>query len=107
MQNTLDLQKIADELEFELSDVEMLVTVFIETAEESLDAMQTAIVNNDYACIYKTAHSIKGSAANLLLVDISSLAKTLECEASNSKQINYEELFLKLSDEIKRLSNCR
>lgn len=103
MLNGLDLQKIADELEFDIEDVEMLLDVFIESAKESLVILETAIVNNDYDSIYSSAHSIKGSSANLTLDDISSLAKTLELAARNAEQINYQEIFIQLSNYINNL----
>ena len=43
MTNNLDLQKIADELDFDLEDVEMLLEVFVESAEESLNTLDDVV----------------------------------------------------------------
>jgi len=103
MSNNIDLQKIADELEFDLEDVEMLLEVFIESADESLELLQNGIQNNDYDTIFKAAHAIKGSAANLTLDDISQVAKTLESEARNSTDFNYQGSFDQLNLLINNL----
>ena len=43
MSYTLDLQKIADELDFDLEDVEMLLEVFLEGANDSMNELKSAI----------------------------------------------------------------
>ena len=103
MQERLDTQKIADELEFDLSDVEMLLDVFTETAEESLEVLKTAVLTLNYSEICNCSHSIKGSAANLKLLRVSELAKELELAANSKKEIDYTEIFLELSDEINKI----
>lgn len=75
MSYKVDLQKIADELEFDLEDVEMLFESFMESTEENMNVLRNAINTNDLELIFKSAHSIKGSAANLILMEISNLAK--------------------------------
>lgn len=99
MNNKLDLQQIAEKLEFDLEDVEMLIEVFIESASESLDSLSQAIANKDFDSILLAAHSIKGSAANLTLVEISELAKTIELNAREKNLIEYSTLH----DELKQL----
>lgn len=103
MLNNIDVQKIADELDFDFSDVEMLLEVFIQTAEETLISLNKAIVENDFENIFMLSHSIKGSASNLLLEDIVELAKILEFESNEKNKINYNEVFIKLSNELKKL----
>ena len=103
MQDRLDIQKIADELEFDLSDVEMLLDVFIETAEESLEVLDTAISTVNYSEICSASHSIKGSAANLKLLQVSELAKELEVAANTKKEIDYNKKLLQLVDEINKI----
>lgn len=88
--NNTELQKIADKLEFDLEDVEMLVEVFIESAEESLKVLKNAIDSSDYNNIFQSAHAIKGSAGNLTLHEIEDLAKTIEHEARESNEIDYK-----------------
>ena len=86
--NDTKLQKIADELEFDLEDVQMLMAVFIESAKESLLALRVGIDNSDYDMIFQSAHTIKGSAANLTLFEISNLAKSIESDARELGEID-------------------
>ncbi|MDC0933886.1 Hpt domain-containing protein [Arcobacteraceae bacterium] len=92
----INLQKIADELEFDLEDVEMLIEVFLESALESLLALDAAIKERNFVIIFESAHAIKGSSANLTLIEISDTAKTIETAARESKEIDYESLYNKL-----------
>lgn len=100
MSGKLDLQKIADELEFDLEDVKMLIEVFIESVEESLTNLKEAITQDDFEMIYQSAHAIKGSAANLTLMDISELAKAIELEAKSKNKIDYQSSYNKLVEQI-------
>lgn len=100
MGDKLDLQKIADELEFDLEDVKMLMEVFIESVEESLLNLKKAITQDDFEMIYQSAHAIKGSAANLTLMSISDLAKSIELEAKNKNKIDYQSSYNKLVEQI-------
>jgi len=101
--NNTELQKIADELEFDLEDVEMLIEVFIESAEESLKIMNLAVENNDYDSIFQSAHAIKGSAGSLTLLEIANLAKEIEVEARDSNNIDYKELYHQLNTLIQNI----
>lgn len=96
----LDLEKIAKELEFDLEDVEMLLEVFLESVQESLISLKNAIESKDFEAIFKAAHSIKGSAANLLLKDISELAKEIELAGRKEKEIDYQTKYNELSRMI-------
>ena len=99
----LDMQKIADTLEFDLEDVEMLVGVFLSTANDSLVELKRSIELNDKESIMRIAHSIKGSAANLTLIDISEVAKEIETGARSSLELNYEEKYNNLEKLIKSI----
>lgn len=103
MNNSIDLQKLADDLDFDLEDVEMLIEVFVETATESLTVLKTAIENDDYEQIFNTAHSIKGSAANLTLSNISEVAKKLETMVRAEEKNDYFEVYLELSQLINNI----
>ncbi|MCK5110384.1 MAG: Hpt domain-containing protein [Arcobacteraceae bacterium] len=93
MSYNIDLQKISDELDFDLEDVEMLIEVFLDGANESLSSLKIAIDENNLEQIFKLAHAIKGSSANLLLNNISNIAKEMEHEAREGNEINYLEKF--------------
>jgi len=96
MKYDLDLEKIAQELDFDLEDVEMLLEVFLEGVKENLQILKTAIDSGDMETTFKTAHAIKGSAANLTLNEISKIAKEIELNARKESDIDYQDRYKKL-----------
>lgn len=105
MHTSLLVQNIADELEFDIADVEMLINVFVQTAEETLTSLHQAIISNDFENIYIFSHSIKGSAANLMLDKVVELAKKIEIASISKIVINYNELYIELANEIEKIKN--
>ena len=96
MNNILDLQKIADKLDFDLEDVEMLLEVFLESTQESMQSLRIAIDENNLDEIFSSAHGIKGSSANLTLLNISAIAGEIEHAARDKEDINFNEKFIEL-----------
>ncbi|MCX6076555.1 MAG: Hpt domain-containing protein [Campylobacterales bacterium] len=103
MKYNIDVQKIADELEFDLEDIEMLLEVFLESAKDSLSALKEAIDKDDLERIFKFAHAIKGSAANLTLMKISNLANEIEQDARERKAVDYVQKFENLKKSIENI----
>jgi len=68
-----------------------------------LKMMSLAIENNDYDSIFQSAHAIKGSAGSLTLLEIANLAKEIELEARDSKNIDYKELYHQLKTLIQSI----
>lgn len=99
----IDLNKIAEELDFDLEDVEMLMNLFLETSNENLNKMEIAIENNNLDDIYRLAHSIKGSAGTITLNNIYELSAFIENNARNSIQIDYKSKFIELKNLIESL----
>ena len=104
MSYTIDLQVIADKLDFDLEDVKMLIEVFLEGTEESLNNLKNAIQINDFDAIFRSAHAIKGSAANLTLSEISNIAKEMEANAREELEFNYQDAYEKLKLLINSIS---
>ncbi|MFA6138142.1 MAG: Hpt domain-containing protein [Sulfurimonas sp.] len=103
MKYSIDLQKIADELEFDLEDVEMLLEVFLESTKDSLSALKEAIDKDDFERTFRSAHAIKGSASNLTLMEISNLAKEIEYNSREKKAIDYVQKFENLKKSIENI----
>ncbi len=67
----------------------MLMEIFKETANEELVKCKCGIDNKDFEQISSSAHSIKGSAANLMLDEISKCSKVIELSAKHKDNIDY------------------
>jgi len=104
LKNKIDLQLIANELEFDLEDVQMLLEVFLESSKEEVAKLYEGLQNNDLKTIYGSAHAIKGSSANLLLNEISELAKEIELKARNEEEYDYQGGIDTLSQKIDDIS---
>ena len=100
MNYNLDLEQIAQELDFDLEDVEMLMEVFLESVEENIESLKLAIDSNNLDEIYQISHAIKGSSANLTLMNISNIAKDMEHEAKEKNSINYLDKYTELKTLI-------
>ncbi len=96
MGREIDLQEIADKLDFDLEDVEMLIEAFSQSVDENLQTLKCAIDKGDMDAIFKSAHAIKGSASNLTLNEISSIAKKIEQNARKEYASNYQNEYKKL-----------
>ncbi|MCF6172365.1 MAG: Hpt domain-containing protein [Campylobacteraceae bacterium] len=103
MAYTIDLQKIADNLDFDLEDVEMLIEVFLQSARDNLQILKNAIEANDFESIFQSAHAIKGSAANFTLKEISNLAKDMESNARKRLNIDYKKEYKKLKFLVEKI----
>jgi HPt (histidine-containing phosphotransfer) domain-containing protein len=101
----MNLQLLADTLEFDLEDVQMLMDMFISDSIESLQGIEVTINSNDFQQMKNIAHGIKGSASNLMLDDISNIALEIEQLAKINQDADYKSLFQKLKIELTSLQN--
>ena len=85
----VDRDKIATQLGFKRSDIDMLLTMFSKNAATSLEEMEATIADNNMQGIVDSAHAIKGSAGNLKLTDIYELAMSIEMAAKNAEEMDF------------------
>ena len=104
MSYNINLQTIADELDFDLEDVEMLIEVFLESTVLGMERLKKAIDDNNFENIYQASHGIKGSSANLTLMEISNIAQDMEHNSKEQNSINYLEKFNELEKLINNIS---
>ena len=93
----IDRDQIAAKLGFKRSDVDMLLAMFSKNAATSLEEMQKMIDEGNMQGVADAAHAIKGSAGNLKLDDIYTLAMTIEMAAKNDKDVNLLTHYTQLS----------
>ncbi len=103
----INLEALAKELDFDIEDMEILLSLFVENAQVSLANMEEAIERSDIQVIADEAHAIKGSAANLMLADIQDIAREMENAARANQKINYLSLFGPLEEKIELLSEVQ
>ena len=74
----VDTKEIASVLGISEAHIPILVGAFLDESKGILESLFAGIEAKDFSEITLHGHSIKGSAANLRLTDISDLAKTVE-----------------------------
>jgi len=104
MKFTVDIEKIANSLDFDLEDVQMLMEVFLEGAQENMQELKIAIDTKSMDGIRRAAHAIKGSAANLTLMNIADIAKDIEENAKKSNTSDYAKKYEELKTLVENIS---
>lgn len=99
----LDISIISQNLGFEEDETIMLFEMFIESATDSMISLKSAIESHDYEQIKQHTHSIKGSAANIMLDEVANIAKEIETSAINSSNINYEDKYKLLDNALQNI----
>ena len=100
----LNIKLLSDNLGFEEEESMILLELFTESLEVSLANIEDALDMNDFKKIASEAHSIKGSAANLLLADIVDIAKQLEIDARSKNRSAILNLTKKIEYLVEKLN---
>ena len=96
----MTIEALAKELDFDVEDVELVLEAFLETAEQNIEKLKTAAKAEDFETMHATAHTIKGSASNLLLETIVDNALYVEKSANEKKHIDYSSSISKIEDAL-------
>ncbi len=83
----IDREKAFRELDMPEELFNELLDMFIEQTEPALQILENITGTTDYEEIRKTAHLIQGSAGNLRIEAVQSIAKAIEIEATQKLDI--------------------
>ena len=98
----IDFEELASKVGVSSKHIPLLLGSFVSESLEGLKTLQEAIAKKDYELIATVAHSIKGSASNLHLVQLAEQAKELELIAKEKdSEYNYEKTLTTLQKSIK------
>lgn len=81
----MNLGELAENLGLEEGEYMELIELFIKTGMSDLDQFQSAIEEGNAEKAADAAHSIKGAAINLDLIEISGTAREIEEKARNDR----------------------
>ena len=84
----IDREKAFRELDMPEDLFNELLDMFIEQTEPVLKTLEETADNKNYGEIRKSAHLIHGSAANLRIVGIQSIAKAIEIGSTENQDID-------------------
>jgi len=88
-------------------DVELVMEVaglFLDNCPMLLSEMQEAIARQDSKALERAAHTLKGSAANLVAKSVSEAASRLEMIGRDGEITRAQEAYKVLEEEVQRLS---
>jgi HPt (histidine-containing phosphotransfer) domain-containing protein len=81
----MNFQELAENLGLELDEYRELIELFIDTGSADFQTIQEALAGGNSEQVMRSAHTIKGAAGNLGLMDVSDTAKTIEDRASKNQ----------------------
>jgi HPt (histidine-containing phosphotransfer) domain-containing protein len=81
----MNFQELAENLGLEVDEYRELIELFIDTGSADFMKIQEALAGGNADQIMRSAHTIKGAAGNLGLMDVSATAKTIEDNASDNR----------------------
>ena len=80
----MNFQELAENLGLEVDEYRELIELFIDTGAADFQTMQKALAGGNSEQVMRSAHTIKGAAGNLGLMDVSETAKSIEdCASKN------------------------
>lgn len=74
----MECKELADNLGLEEDECIELLELFVETTASNLNKLQSGLAAGDSEQVSEAAHTIKGSSANLGLMEIAEAAKGIE-----------------------------
>lgn len=101
MGHSIKLDDIATRLRFSPENTKKLLEIFYTSSKTILEHITEATKNNDFESIHRNAHSLKGSASNLLFTHISDIAKEMEEAASKQEKRAYKEDVARIESLLK------
>jgi HPt (histidine-containing phosphotransfer) domain-containing protein len=99
----MDFRTLAKDLGMEEDEFSELVNLFLNTSYSDLSKLQTALRVGDFKMAADAAHSIKGAAMSLGLLEIYEFAKSMEISARENHLDKVNEMAKKTKEEIDQI----
>jgi histidine phosphotransfer protein HptB len=87
----MNFQELAENLGLEVDEYRELIDLFIDTGSADFQKIQDGLSGNDSDVVMRSAHTIKGAAGNLGLMEVSKTAGTIEEKATNNQLDDLDE----------------
>lgn len=84
----MNFKELAENLGLEEDEYMELIELFIDTGSADYAKIQSAMADNDAEQVMRSAHTIKGAAGNLGLMEVSESARIIEEKADNKQLDN-------------------
>jgi HPt (histidine-containing phosphotransfer) domain-containing protein len=97
---SMDFKVLAESIGFKETEFLRVVGLFVKNASTDLTDIQVALGEENMQRVIKGAHSIKGAAVNLGLMDIYEVAKKMDIFAKKNQVKEAEESIEKIREKI-------
>ena len=94
------VSNLAKEMNLDESVIQELLNIYFENIDNDLKSLEKAIKENNYSDIRTISHKIAGASGAVQFLDAHKIAKDIENFAKDEKDVNYQQLFGKLYEEI-------
>ena len=81
----MNFQELAENLGLEVDEYRELIELFIDTGATDFKKIQEGMAGSDADQVMRSAHTIKGAAGNLGLMDVSETARIIEEHAIDNR----------------------
>lgn len=100
----MNFKELAKNLGLEEEEYLELIELFIETGMSDLDKLQSAIEEGNPEKAANAAHSIKGAASNLGLMEVYEVAKKIEKQTRNDRLEGIAESAQALKEKLNEIA---
>ena len=101
----MNFQELADNLGLEVDEYRELIELFIDTGSADFQKIEDGLAGSDSDKVMRSAHTIKGAAGNLGLMDVSETAKTIEDSATQNQLDGLGNAMETLKAQFKAIEN--
>jgi HPt (histidine-containing phosphotransfer) domain-containing protein len=96
----MNIVQLAGDLELDEEEYRAILELFVETSRADLAKIKAAVATGDAMTAGRSAHSLKGAAANLGLSEMSGTARTIEEKSRDGKLHEAHEAVLSLEEHL-------
>ena len=101
----MNIKELSANLGLEEEEYRELIDLFIQSGGDDLQKIADGVAAGNADQVMRAAHTIKGAAGNLGLVDVSAAAKVIEARAMNNQLGELTEALRTLQGLIKQIGD--
>ena len=99
----MNFQELAENLGLEVDEYRELIDLFIDTGSADYQKIQDGMASSDSDQVMRSAHTIKGAAGNLGLMDVSETAKIIEDNATKNQLTGLDDALKTLKEQFEAI----
>ena len=102
----MNFKELGENLGLEEDEYRELIELFVESGSADYHKLQDAVSANDTDQMMRSAHTIKGAAGNLGLMEVHEIAKKVEAAAGEGRAADLTEAVQTLGSQFDAIEKC-